>query len=100
MDFVYDTKGLPLSINITNLSRSMEGPGNLKVGYANGLMCNVSGELSTRDKKVGFNLSLTWAKGKKTSSIECEPPPTASKRSSEDPEIALLTGVAQNILEL
>jgi len=100
MDFVYDDKGHPLSINISNQSRGMEGPGFLKVGYANGLMSSVSGELSSQDKKVSFDLSLSWAKGKKTSSIQSVPPPTANKRSSEDLEIALLTGLAQNILEL
>jgi hypothetical protein len=101
MDFTYDDKGHPLSINISNQSRGMEGPGFLKVGYgANGLMSSVSGELNGQDKKVGFDLNLAWAKGKKTSSIQSVPPPTASKRSSEDLEIALLTGLAQNILEL
>ncbi len=100
MDFTYDAKGLPLSINITNHSKGMEGPGYIKVGYANGLMSNVSGELSGQDKKVDFNLNLAWAKGKKVSSIRSVPPPTANKRSSEDLEIALLTGLAQNILEL
>ena len=100
MDFAYDDKGHPLSISISNRSRGMEGPGFLRVGYANGLMSNVSGELSSQDKKVGFDLSLNWAKGKKTSSIQSVPPPTANKRSSEDLEIALLSGLAQNILEL
>jgi len=100
LDFSYDDKGHPLSISISNHSRGMEGPGFLKVGYANGLMSSVSGELSSQDKKVGFDLSLAWAKGKKSSSIQSVPPPTANKRSSEDLEIALLTGVAQNILEL
>jgi hypothetical protein len=100
MDFAYDDKGHPLSISISNHSRGMEGPGFLKVGYANGLMSNVSGELSSKDKKVAFDLNLAWAKGKKTSSIQSVPPPTANKRSSEDLEIALLSGLAQNILEL
>ena len=100
MDFAYDAKGLPLSINITNHSKGMEGPGYVRVGYSNGLMSNVSGELSGQEKKVGFNLNLAWAKGRKASSIRSVPPPTASKRSSEDLEIALLTGLAQNILEL
>jgi hypothetical protein len=49
---------------------------------------------------VAFDLNLAWAKGKKVGSIQSVPPPTANKRSSEDLEIALLTGLAQNILEL
>lgn len=100
MDFTYDDKGHPLSISISNRSRGMEGPGFVRVAYANGLMSNVSGELSSQDKKVAFDLNLSWAKGKKSSSIQSVPPPTANKRSSEDLEIALLTGLAQNILEL
>jgi hypothetical protein len=100
MDFTYDDKGHPLSISISNHSRGMEGPGFIKVGYANGLMSNVSGELSSQDKRVAFDLNLAWAKGKKVGSIQSVPPPTANKRSSEDLEIALLTGLAQNILEL
>ncbi len=100
MDFVYDDKGHPLTISISNHSRGMEGPGFLKLGYSGGVMSSVSGELSGQDKKVGFDLNLTWAKGKKASSIQSVPPPTANKRSSEDLEIALLSGLAQNILEL
>jgi len=100
MDFTYDDQGHPLTITLGNQSRGMEGPGLLKIGYANGLMNTVTGELSSKDKKVEFDLNLTWAKGKKTSSIQSVPPPTATKRSSEDLEIALLTGMAQNILEL
>ena len=101
MDFVYDEKGHPLTINFSNHSKGMEGPGFLKLGYgSDGRFSSVSGELSGQDKKVSFDLQLTWGQGRKVSSIQSVPPPTANKRSSEDLEIALLTGLAQNILEL
>ncbi len=100
MDFTYDAKGLPLTINIANHSKGMEGPGFIRVAYSNGLISNVAGELSGQDKKVAFDLNYAWAKGRKTNTIHSVPPPTANKRSTEDLEIALLTGVAQNILEL
>ncbi|MBK8791960.1 MAG: hypothetical protein IPN59_02190 [Holophaga sp.] len=101
MDFVYDDKGHPLTVNIANRSKGMEGPGFIKLTYgSDGRFNHVSGELSGQDKKVAFDLQLTWAQGRKTSSIQSVPPPTATKRSSEDMEIALLTGLAQNILEL
>ncbi|MDP2876356.1 MAG: hypothetical protein Q8O00_09245 [Holophaga sp.] len=101
MDFVYDDKGHPLSVNFANQSKGMEGPGFLKLGYgSDGRFNQVSGELNGQDKKVSFDLNLNWSKGRKANSIQSVPPPTATKRSPEDLQIALMTGLAQNILEL
>lgn len=101
MDFTYDDKGRPTQILLANSSKGMEGPGYVKASYgADGRVNHVAGELGSKDKKVNFDLQLGWASGRNASSIRSVPPPTASIRSAEDMEIALFTGLAQNILEL
>ncbi len=99
MDFTYGGDKRVQAVTIENRSKGFEGPGFVRVGYNNdGLMSNLSGELSSTKGKVGFNLTLTWAKDKKP--VVSVVPPGANKRSLEDLEIALLTGIAGNILEL
>lgn len=99
MDFTYGGDKRVQAVTIENRSKGFEGPGSVRVGYNNeGLMNSISGELSSTKGKVGFNLSLNWLKDKKP--VVTVVPPGANKRSLEDLEIALLTGIAGNILEL
>ena len=71
------------------------------VAYAaDGRMSHVNGELSSAGKRVAFDLALTWASGRKASSIVSVPPPSARKVSREELEVSLLAGLAGNILEL
>lgn len=99
MEFSYDGQKRVQTVTIDNHSKGFDGPGHVRVTYGEGgRMSHISGELSTQQKKVGFNLSLTWAKNRRpTVSV---PPPGSTKRSGEDLELALITGVAGNILEL
>jgi hypothetical protein len=99
--FAYDGQGRLERATLTNQSRGMEGPGFLQVAYAaDGRMSHVNGELSSAGKRVAFDLALTWASGRKASSIVSVPPPSARKVSREELEVSLLAGLAGNILEL
>jgi len=101
MEFTYSKEGRLQAMAMTNQSKGMEGPGFLNVTYgADGLMTQLVGELSSKNKRVGFNLGLTWAKDKKTSAIVSVPPPGATKKGKEELQSLLLVTLAGEILEL
>jgi hypothetical protein len=101
MSFAYGVGNKLQTVNITNQSRGMEGPGNLQIAYSgDGLMNQVSGQLSSEKAKVNFNMSLTWAKGRKTSSIMTVPPPGATKKGLEEFETMLLVNLGGQLLDL
>jgi len=101
MTFQYLPGGKLQSVSIANQSKGMEGPGFLQVAYgSDGLMNQVSGELSGKSVKWNFDLGLAWAKGRKSSSIHSAPPAGANKKGGEEFQTALLVGVASQVFDL
>jgi len=101
MNFVYSKERRLQSLTMTNQSKGMEGPGSLTVSYGgDGLITHLAGELSSQGKRVAFDLSLNWAKDKKSSSIVSVPPPGATKKGEGELKTLLLVGLAGEVLEL
>ncbi|HJV22206.1 MAG TPA: hypothetical protein VJ570_05895 [Holophagaceae bacterium] len=101
MDFSYDAKGHVQTITIANQSRGMEGPGFLRLSYGgDGLITNLSGELTSGPKKVSFDLALSWSKDLQASALAAMPPAGATKVGREDLETRLLVGLAGQIMDL
>lgn len=101
MNFTYSKEGRLQNLSLANQSKGMEGPGSLSVTYgSDGLINHVTGDLSSKEKRVAFDLGFTWAKGRKTSSIVSVPPPTATKKGKEELESLLLVTLAGEILDL
>jgi len=101
MDFSYSKEGRLQSLAMTNQSKGMEGPGSLTVTYGgDGLITHLAGDLSSQNKRVGFDLTLSWGKDRKTSSIVSVPPPGATKKGKEELQSLLLVTLAGEILEL
>jgi hypothetical protein len=101
MSFSYNPGGKLNAVSIANQSKGMEGPASLSVGYgADGRMSHVAGELGYSQGKLRFDLDLSWASGRKASSIVSIPPPGATKKGREELETLLLVGMAGKVLDL
>ncbi|WP_005031578.1 hypothetical protein [Holophaga foetida] len=101
MTFNYQGNGKLASVAIANRSKGMEGPGHLQVAYGgDGLMNHIAGELSGKSVKWNFDLGLSWAKGRKSSSIHSAPPAGANKKGGDEFQTALLVGVASQVFDL
>jgi len=101
MEFAYGGDGKLQSVSLSNQSKGMEGPGSLRLTYGgDGLISHLSGELDSQNKKVAFDLDLTWPKGKKAADIHSVPPPGATKKGRDEMETMLLVSLAGEILEL
>lgn len=101
MEFDYTDKGRLQQVVISNSSKGFEGPGGLRLTYgADGLITNAAGELNSKDKKIAFDVAMTWAKNKKSAAIAAVPPPTAKRMGREELEVGVLVATAGNISEL
>ena len=102
MDFNYGSGGRIQSVSMVNASKGMEGPASLSIGYGgDGRMSHVAGELAPQNgKRVSFNLNLGWVQGRKSSSIQSVPPPTATKKGGDEFKSLMLVTLAGELLEL
>lgn len=101
LEFTYTDKGRLQQVVITNSSKGFEGPGGLRLTYGgDGLISNAAGELNSKDKKIAFDLAMTWAKNKKSAAITAVPPPNAKRMGREELEANMLIATAGNISEL
>lgn len=101
MNFQYQMGGKLQYVTITNRSKGMEGPGHIQVAYGgDGLMNHVAGELTGKNVKWNFDLGLSWAKGRKSSSIHSAPPAGAHKKGEDEFQTAMLVGVASQVFDL
>lgn len=99
MEITYDAKSKVQFISLANSSRGFEGPGTLRVAYGpDGLPSAINGELVSQQKKIAFDLNMSWNKGHKA--IASVPPPNATRKGREEFETMLLVGAAGNIVEL
>lgn len=99
-DFTY-SKGKLQSIDIANHSKGFDGPGGVRITYdANGLMKTIAGELNSQQRKIVFDLSLSWTKDLKSSQIAALPPAGAKKMGGDEQETMMLVGVAGNVMDL
>ncbi len=101
MEFNYTDKGRLQQVVISNSSKGFEGPGGLRLTYGgDGLISNATGELNSKDKKIAFDVAMTWAKNKKSAAIAAVPPPNAKRMGREELEVGVLVATAGNISEL
>ncbi len=101
MEFNYTDKGRLQQVIVSNGSKGFEGPGGLRLTYGgDGLISNAAGELNSKDKKIAFDVAMTWAKGKKSAAIAAVPPPNAKRMGREELEVGILVATAGNISEL
>jgi hypothetical protein len=101
MEFNYTDKGRLQAVVISNSSKGFEGPGGLRLTYGgDGLISNATGELNSKDKKIAFDVAMTWAKNKKSAAIAAVPPPNAKRMGREELEVGVLVATAGNISEL
>jgi hypothetical protein len=100
-DFSYDGKKRLQSVSIANQSRGFEGPGFVRLGYnGDGQISAFAGELNRKDGKIAWDLSLAWAKDKKSGTIASVPPVGATKMGGDEMETALLVGLAGQMMDL
>jgi|GEM_PF-334246 len=101
LNITYDANGRVRQVAISNRSKQWEGPGFIMARYnGEGMISAVSGELTGPSYKSSFNLSTSWNKDKKVSSIQSAVPPTAAKLGREDMELRLAMMFASNIGDL
>jgi hypothetical protein len=101
MEFSYGADGKLQSVNVDNQSRGAQGPSSLKLTYGgDGLINHVAGEMTSQRQNVAFDMNLTWATGKKASSIVTVPPPGAAKKGGDEMKTLLAVGLAGKILDL
>lgn len=101
MEFNYTDKGRLQAVVISNSSKGFEGTGGLRLTYGgDGLISNATGELNSKDKKISFDVAMTWAKNKKSAAIAAVPPPTAKRMGREEMEVGILVATAGNVSEL
>lgn len=100
-DFTYDGKKHLQSISIANQSRGFEGPGYVRLGYnGDGQINAFAGELNRKDGKITWDLSLSWAKDKKSSAIASVPPVGSTRKSGDEMEVGLLVNLAGQMMDL
>ncbi|MBI4911759.1 MAG: hypothetical protein HY823_03395 [Acidobacteria bacterium] len=100
-DFSYGEGNRLASVSIANQSRGFEGPGFVRLGYGgDGLINAFAGELNRKDGKTSWDLSLAWAKDKKSAAIASIPPPGATKMGGDELETVLLVGLAGQVMDL
>ena len=101
MDFTYGNGDHLQAVTVTNRSRGFEGPGWLHVAYgADGRMSHVDGELSSKDKRISFSLSLSWSSRLTVADIAALPPAGAARRGKEELETQLGISLAGQIFNL
>ena len=101
LDFSYGPNGKLQAASLSNQSKGFEGPGSLRIGYgSDGLISSLAGELTSQNKRVVFDLNLSWSKDRKSNTIATVPPAGASKKGREDLETGLLVNLAGQILDL
>ena len=101
MTFSYGSDGKLSAVTIANQSQGMQGPASLAMTYdAKGLLNHLDGQMGFPQGEVRFDLGMTFAKGRKVSSIVSVPPPTATKKGREELETMLLVGLAGKALDL
>jgi hypothetical protein len=100
-DFTYDGSKRIQTISIANQSRGMEGPGFLRFSYnGDGQISAFAGELNEKTRKTIWDLSMSWAKDKKSAAIAAVPPPGARKLGRDELETGLLVGLAGQVMDL
>lgn len=101
MEFNYTSKGQLQQVVVSNSSKGFEGPGGLRLTYGgDGLISNAAGELNSQNKKIAFDIAMTWTKGKKSASLAAVPPPNAKRMGREELEVGIMVATAGNISEL
>jgi len=101
LNFTYDANGRVRRVSISNRSKQWEGPGYITARYnGEGMISDISGELTGASHKISFSLATTWNKDKKVSSIQAAVPPTAAKLGREDMELRLAMMFASSIGDL
>lgn len=101
MDFTYTAQNRLQRVAVNNQSRGFEGPGGLQVTYGeDGRMSRIAGELTGKERKIAFDLGLSWAKEKSEAAIRSVPPPTAKKMGRDEFETMLLVASAGQFMEL
>ncbi len=101
MVFSYGADGKLQAVNVDNQSKGAQGPSSLKLTYGgDGLINHIAGEMNSQRQNIAFDLNLTWATGKKTSSIVSVPPPGATKKGGDEMNTLLAVNFASKILDL
>ncbi len=100
-DFAYDGSKRIQTVSIANQSRGMEGPGFLRFSYnGSGQISAFAGELNEKTRKTTWDLTLSWAKDKKSAAIAAVPPPGARKMGGDELETGLLVSLAGQVMDL
>ena len=101
MTFNYTNGNRIGSVTLENQSKGMEGPASLTLNYDDaGRISRLDGTMNFPVGTLRFDLGLTWAGDKKSSSVATIPPMGATKKGGEELQTMLLVNLAGKVLDL